>query len=92
MNNIKKFNIYVFISSFARNLIEVFIPLILYNFGYSLKSVMFYYFLVNFISLIIGYIFIRKIKTEKYKMLSVIGIFAFIFIQLMLNNLMLNTA
>lgn len=92
MHNIKKFNIYVFISSFARNLIEVFIPLILYNFGYSLKSVMFYYFLVNFISLIIGYIFIRKIKTEKYKMLSVIGIFAFIFIQLMLNNLVLNTA
>lgn len=37
-DNQKKFNLYVFLSTFSRNLIEVFIPLIIYKFGYSLKE------------------------------------------------------
>ena len=36
--NRKNFNIYVFLSTFARNLIELLIPIILYKFGYSLKE------------------------------------------------------
>lgn len=43
------------LSTFARNLVEVFIPIILYKFGYDLWTVMFYFFLVNFISLLISY-------------------------------------
>lgn len=45
----------MFLSTFARNLVEVFIPIILYKFGYDLWTVMFYFFLVNFISLLISY-------------------------------------
>ena len=48
-SNQKKFNIYVFLSTFARSLIEVFIPLILFKFGYSLKEVVLYFFMYNLI-------------------------------------------
>ena len=41
--NQKKFNIYVFLSTFARNLVELFIPIILYKFGYSVEEVLFYF-------------------------------------------------
>ena len=59
----KKFGIYVFLSTFARNLIEVFIPIILYKYGYTIKEVILYYFVVNIVSLILSYpcIYITKI-------------------------------
>ena len=46
-DNIKNFNRYVFISTFARNLIEVFVGTILLKMGFSLHSVIYYYLLVN---------------------------------------------
>ena len=45
--NKQKFNIYVFLSTFARALIETFIPLLLFKFGYSLKEVIFYFLIYN---------------------------------------------
>ena len=57
-SNQRKFGIYVFLSTFSRNFIEVFIPIILYKYGYSLNEVLFYYFLVNFISLLLSYPFV----------------------------------
>lgn len=54
-SNQKKFGIYVFLSTFARNLIEVFIPIILYKYGYTIKEVILYYFVVNIVSLILSY-------------------------------------
>ena len=67
-DNQKKFNLYVFLSTFSRNLIEVFIPLILYKFGYSLKEVILYYLLVNVILIIFVYpcIWITKKYIDKY--------------------------
>ena len=40
--NKKLLNRYVFLSTFARNLIELFIGTILFNRGFDLKSVIFY--------------------------------------------------
>ena len=54
-SNQKKFGLYVFLSTFSRNLIEVFIPVILYKFGYSLKEVIYYYLLTNVFSLVLTY-------------------------------------
>lgn len=87
LENTKKFNIYVFLSTFSRNLIEVFIPLILYKSGYNLKEVVLYYFLVNLFSLIISYPCLLIAKKSNYKVLSIIGIIAFSIMQIMLNSI-----
>ena len=86
-SNQKKFNLYVFLSTFSRNLIEVFIPLILYKFGYSLKEVILYYLLVNVVLIILTYPCIWFSKKYSNRTLSLIGIFSFIIVQLLLNNL-----
>ena len=86
-SNQKKFNIYVFLSTFSRNLIEVFIPLILYKYGYTLKEVILYYLLVNFVLIILTYPCIWFSKRYSNRTLSLIGIFSFIIVQLLLNNM-----
>ena len=83
--NQKKFNLYVFLSTFSRNLIEVFIPLILYKFGYSLKEVILYYLLVNAILVFLVYPCIWFSKKYSNRSLSIIGIFSFIVVQILLN-------
>lgn len=85
--NQKKFNIYVFLSTFARNLIEVFIPVILYKFGYNLKEVIFYYFLVNVSSLIISPLFVKISKKYNNKILAITGMIFFILTQVLLNKI-----
>lgn len=40
MSNLKKFNVFIFITSFAKGLIEVFIPLILYDKGFTIKEIL----------------------------------------------------
>ena len=39
MSNLKKYNIFTFITTFAKLLIEVFIPLILYNMNFTIKEI-----------------------------------------------------
>jgi len=84
-SNQKKFGLYVFLSTFSRNLIEVFIPVILYKFGYSLKEVIFYYLLTNIFSLILTYPIIYLSNKFNNKILSIIGILSFILLQISLN-------
>ena len=86
-SNQKKFGVYVFLSTFSRNLIEVFIPVILYKYGYTLKEVLFYYLIVNAVSLILTYPFIYLSKKLNNKILSIIGIVAFVLVQISLNYL-----
>lgn len=91
-SNQKKFGIYVFLSTFSRNLIEVFIPVILYKNGFALKEVLFYYLMANVISLIISYPFINFSKKYNNKILSIIGIIAFVVLQILLNFIKHNIA
>ena len=84
-SNQKKFGIYVFFSTFSRNLIEVFIPVILYKYGFSLKEILLYYLLANVISLIISYTFVQISKKYSNKMLAILGIVAFVVLQISLN-------
>ena len=85
--NQKRFGIYVFLSTFSRNLIEVFIPVILYKFGYSLKEVILYYLIVNVFSLLISYPFVAFSKKFNNKILSIIGVVAFLLVQILLNHM-----
>lgn len=87
MNNRKKFELYVFLSTFSRNLIEVFIPVILYKFGYELKEVIIYFLLSNIFSLFLSYPLIEFSKKFNNKILTFIGIIAFVSLQIMLANI-----
>lgn len=49
MTNLKRYNIFVFITSFAKLMVELFIPLMLYNKGFSVKDIILF--------IIIKYIF-----------------------------------
>lgn len=86
-SNQKKFNIYVFLSTFSRNLIEVFIPIILYKFGYSLKEVILYYLLVNIFLIFLSYPCILFAKKFSNRSLSLIGIMSFILVQILLTKM-----
>ena len=82
--NRKKFELYVFLSTFSRNLIEVFIPVILYKYGYELKEVVLYFLLTNSFSLVLSYPLIKLSKKINNKILTLIGIVSFVIVQIML--------
>ena len=88
--NQKKFNSYVFLSTFARALIETFIPLLLFKFGYSLKEVVLYFFIYNLIELIITYPLVYIATKKGNKVLAIFGFVAFILLQVYLNNMIHN--
>lgn len=82
--NRKKFELFVFLSTFSRNLIEVFIPVILYKYGYELKEVVLYFLLTNAFSLVLSYPLIKLSKKFNNKILTLIGIVSFVIVQIML--------
>ena len=87
VENQKKFNLYVFISTFARALIETFIPLLLFKFGYSLKDVVFYFLIYNFIELVISYPLVYLATKKGNKLLAIFGFVGFVLTQIMLNKM-----
>lgn len=91
-SNQKKFNIYVFLSTFARNLVELFIPIILYKFGYSVKDVMFYFLMMNVFSTIMSYPSTMFINKFGGKVFSVVGIVFFAILQILLGNIWKGTS
>ncbi len=48
MNNIKKLNAFIFLSTFARSLVDCFIPIILYKKGLDIKDIFLFLLLNNF--------------------------------------------
>lgn len=85
-NNQKRFSWYVFFSTFARNLIEVFIGTVLYKAGFSVKEVIFYYLFANFFSLIISKPVVLISKKYSNKLLAVFGIVCLVIVQFMLGT------
>ena len=81
-----KFNIFSFISFFARALIETFISLYLFKNGFSINSVVAFYCLENIFSLFIAYLFIKTGEKFNYGIIMIIGLAAFIILQLVLEN------
>lgn len=82
-----KFNIFSFISIFARSLLEVFISLYLFKNGFSIKSVLTFYLLENGFAFFISYLFVKIGEKYKYSTVMYIGIFSFIVLQIVLNNI-----
>lgn len=90
-NNKKIFDTYVFISTFSRCLIETFIPVILYKFGFSIKELLLYFLVFQITSLILSYPFTYICKKGYGRLLSIVGIIAFISEQVYLNFITYST-
>ena len=85
-DNMVKFNIFSFISTFARSLIEIFISLYLFKNGFSIKQILLFYLLENLFAFFISYIFVKIGEKYKYSIIMYIGITAFIILQIILNK------
>ena len=85
-----KFNAFVFISTFARSLVEIFITIFLFNNGCSIRQIALFYILVNLFSLPISYLFVKIGEKTKYVYLQVLSLIGFVGVQVLLNIFDLN--
>ena len=86
-NKMIKFNIFSFISTFARSLIEIFISLYLFKNGFSIKYILLFYLLENLFAIFLSYLFVKIGEKYKYSLIMCIGITSFIVLQIVLNNI-----
>ena len=86
INNQVKFNIFSFVSTFARSLIEIFISLYLFKNGFSVSSVALFYFFENVFALFLAYIFIRIGEKFNYAIIMIIGLISFVTLQIILRD------
>lgn len=71
MQNTKKYNIFIFISTIARNIIEVFSAVLLYKMGYSIRNILLFYFLIYFVGIFVNYISLTLTKAINPKYILV---------------------
>ena len=81
------FNIFSFISTFVRSLIEIFISLYLFKKGFSLKSIVLFYFVANLIAIPIAYLYAIIGEKTKYYYVMIFGYVYFIVLQIILRNM-----
>ena len=86
MSNRAKYNVFLFVSTFARALVEIFISLFLFKNGFSLNQVLLVYLLENVFALFISYAMVRIGERYNYAVVMCIGIVAFIILQAVLSN------
>ncbi len=91
MNNRARFNFFLFISTFARALIEVFISLFLFKNGFSIDSILLFYLLENLAALFISYFFVKIGEKFNYSIVMYIGVVSFAVLQFVLNNMAYNS-
>ena len=73
----KRFNIFLFLSSIAKNMIEVFIPIVLYKKGYSFNLIL-WFFLIKFSTAILfNYITIFIGSKLRYSLMLMISFIVF---------------
>lgn len=91
MTNLKKYNIFITITTFAKLMIEVFIPLLLFNIGFNLNEILVFYliefitiFLFNIPATYIG----QKISFKKLMIISsILFSLTYLYINYMTNNI-----
>lgn len=73
MSDLKKYNIFIFITSFAKLLVEIFIPLILYNMSFTIKEIILFLILKYSFCLLfipVGYFIGKKYSVSTLMILS----------------------
>lgn len=73
MTNCKKYNLFVFLSMIGRSMIETFPPLILYNYGISIKLIIFYFFIRYLSAIPINILFVKMTKKFGSKLMVFIS-------------------
>ncbi len=82
--DIKKFNTFNFLSTFARSLIEIFISLYLFKKGFTLNQIVLFYILENAFSIFLSYIYVLIGEKYNYCVPMFIGIISFVIVQILL--------
>lgn len=85
--NQRRYNLFVFLSTFARQLIELFIPIILYKAWFVIKDIVFYYFCISLFSIILAPIVIQLARKVNYKIILWIWIISFVLLQLAIGHI-----
>ena len=85
--NEKLFNIYIFLTTFSRNLIEVFVGTVLFKLGFSVHEVVLYILLAYIFSALLAYPCVAFSKRFSNELLALISAFAFIGMQFTLNHM-----
>ena len=87
MSNIKKYNIFIMLSTIARNMVEIFSSVLLYKMGYSLKEILLFFTILYFVGGIISVIviYLTKYINAKYILIlsSIIFSISFYFMSTM---------
>lgn len=73
MPNIKKYNMFILISTISRNITEVFSSVLLYKMGYSLRNIFLFYTILYLVGMVTSIITINLIKKIKPKYLLIIS-------------------
>lgn len=73
MSNIKKYNIFIMLSTIARNIVEVFSSVLLYKMGYTLKEILLFFTILYFIGGIISVIVIYFTKYINAKYILILS-------------------
>lgn len=73
MSNIKRYNIFILLSTLARNVVEVFSSVLLYKMGYSLKEILLFFTILYLTGAITSIISIYLIKIIKPKYILILS-------------------
>lgn len=87
--SVRKFNSYVFFSTVARSLLEVFVGSVLFSRGFQLHEVVLFYLLSNFISIFFVFPITKLTYYLGGRVVSCIGVFLLIATQILLSNIVL---
>jgi len=90
MNNNIKYNLFLLISTLARNLVEVFNIALLYKLNYSIKEIMLYYGVFFFISIFVNIITLYLTNYIKTKYILIFSNLLFCYSYYFLNNMKYN--
>ena len=87
MSNMKRYNLFILMSTIARNIVEVFSSVLLYKMGYTLQNILLFFSVLYFTGFITSIItmYLTKIIKEKYILMlsSIIFSFSFYFMSVM---------
>ena len=67
MNNIKRYNIFIILSTIARNMVEIFSSVLLYKMGYSFREILLFFAILYFTGAVTSTLIIYSTKIIKPK-------------------------